>query len=140
MESHLSISDKELIDQIESCNLDPKLFTHEAHLRLAWLNIKNHGIEKAVELTQTQLKTYVRHLGALDKYNTTLTIAATRAVYHFMLKSETESFQDFIKESPRLKTEFKKLLESHYSLDIFSFDKAKQVYIEPDLCKFDRVS
>lgn len=137
MENHSCLSAKELIQQIESCSLNPKLFTHEAHLRLAWLNIKNHGIEKAIELTQKQLKNYVCALGAIDKYNTTLTIAATKAVYHFMLKSEANTFEEFMKECPRLKTDFRKLIESHYSLDIFNSELAKQQYLEPDLCEFD---
>ena len=122
---------------MENCSLNPKVFTHEAYLRLAWLNIKNHGIVKAVELTQTQLKTYVENLGATDKYNTTLTIAATRAVYHFMLKSEAETFEEFMKQSSRLKTEFKELMESHYSIDILNSEMAKKEYLEPDLYKFD---
>jgi len=137
MEAHYHLSDSQFIQQLQDCSLNPKVFTHEAHLRLAWVNIKNHGIEKAVELTQNQLVTYVNYLGASDKYNTTLTIAATRAVYHFMLKSKSETFEEFIKESARLKTEFRKLMESHYSIDIFSYAKAKQEYLEPDLCEFD---
>lgn len=137
MEAHYSLSDAQFIAQLESCSLDPALFTHEAHLRLAWINIKNHAIEEAVELTQYQIINYVEHLGANDKYNTTLTVAATRAVYHFMLKEETYSFNEFIAKAPRLKTEFKKLIESHYGFDIFNSQEAKEKYLEPDLCEFD---
>lgn len=137
MEAHSHLSDPQFIHKLEDCSLDPEVFTHEAHLRLAWINIKNHGIEKAVDLTQSQLKAYVEHLGAAHKYNTTLTIAATRAVYHFILKSKAEKFDEFMSESPRLKKEFKKLMESHYSLDIFNSELAKKEYLEPDLCEFD---
>lgn len=137
MEAHYSLSDAQFIAQLESCSLDPTLFTHEAHLRLAWINIKSHGIEKAVELTQHQIVSYVQHLGANDKYNATLTVAATRAVYHFMLKVNTWSFEEFIAKAPQLKTEFKKLIESHYGFDIFNSQEAKAKYLEPDLCEFD---
>lgn len=137
MEAHYSLSDSEFVSQLETCSLDPTLFTHEAHLRLAWINIKNHGIEKAIELTQYQIVSYVEHLGAIDKYNTTLTVAATRAVYHFMLKAKASYFEEFILKAPRLKAEFKKLIESHYGFDIFNSKEAKEKYLEPDLSKFD---
>jgi hypothetical protein len=79
----------------------------------------------------------VEFLGVTDKYNTTLTIAAIKAVYHFMLKSESDNFKDFIDEFPRLKYNFRELMASHYELYIFNSDKAKKEYLEPDLIPFD---
>ena len=137
MGNHLSLSDLEFEFQFQNCELDPLDFTHEAHLRLAWINIQRYGIDRAVTNIQDQLKRFVKHAGVKDKYNTTLTIAATKAVYHFMLKSESDNFRDFILEFPQLKNNFKELMACHYGFDIYNSEKAKKGFLEPDLLPFD---
>jgi hypothetical protein len=137
MEHHTELNDKAFSSQFELGTLDPKLFTHEAHLRLAWIHIRESGLEKAIEIINQQLIDFVNALGVSEKYNQTVTTAAIRAVYHFMLKSQTHSFQEFILENPRLKTHFKDLLFSHYKTDIFNSEKTKREYLEPELLPFD---
>lgn len=137
METHFELTDTEFKSQFSACTLDPNLFTHEAHLRLAWIHINHYGIDKAIEHVTTQLQRFVESLGAKDKYNMTLTISAIRAVYHFMLTSKTNSFQSFILENPRLKNNFKELLSYHYSTDIFTSEQAKKEYLEPELLPFE---
>lgn len=137
MEKHLELKDPEFIEQLGNCSLDPTLFTHEAHLRLAWLQIKKFGIERAIRQIRRQLRNYALSLGVKDKYNETLTVAAIRTVYHFMLKSKASTFRDFISEHPRLKSNFKDLLGFHYKTDIFKSKKAKKKYLEPEILNFD---
>ncbi len=135
--THHKLSDLEFEQQFQRGQLKEELFTHEAHLRLAWIHIRKYGIDQAIENITHQLRAYTAHLGAADKYNQTVTMAAIRAVYHFMLKSSTRHFGDFIKENPRLKTHFKELIGFHYSTDIFNSDLAKKQYLEPELLAFD---
>jgi hypothetical protein len=137
MPSHLNLSDKEFEIQFQSASMPPDMFDHEAHLRLAWIHIKKYGVDQAVLNVCAQLKNYVTHLGVTDKYNQTLTIAAVKAVNHFVLKSETRDFTDFIGENSRLKTDFKTLMFSHYKTDIFNSPLAKARFIEPELLPFD---
>jgi len=137
MESHFKFSDAEFENQFENCELIPAMFSHEAHLRIAWIYINKYGVEKAVIKLCSQLRNYVNHVGAISKYNETLTIAAVRAVYHFMIKSKSRNFQNFITENLRLKHNFKELLLQHYRIDIFTSEKAKTEYLLPDLLPFD---
>jgi hypothetical protein len=137
MEKHSELSDAEFEKQFINCELSPDLFSHEAHLRLAWINIRKNGIKKAEATIQRQLRAYVKSVGAENKYNTTLTLAATKAVYHFMLKSKASSFREFMNEFPRLKTNFRELMACHYGFDIYTSEKAKMKYLEPDLLPFD---
>ncbi|MEL6917758.1 MAG: hypothetical protein AAFO99_08515, partial [Bacteroidota bacterium] len=74
--------------------------------------------------------------GASDKFNKTVTIAATKAVYHFAQKSNTANFDGFIKEFPRLQHNFKDLMKAHYKIDIFTLERAKRIFLEPDLLPF----
>lgn len=117
--------------------LDPKYFDHEAHLRLAWIHIRKYGLATAIDNICSQLLDYTTYLGAAHKYNKTLTVAAVRAVYHFMTRSQSDNFTDFINEFPRLKYNFKDLMAAHYGFDIYNSATAKTAYLEPDLLPFD---
>jgi len=140
MEKHFDLTDPEFEKQFADGSLDPTLFSHEAHLRLAWIHITGYGIEAAIENICSQIQTFATSHGDKDKFNVTVTVAAVRAVYHFVLKSESENFRNFILEFPRLKNTFKKLLDSHYSLDIFKSEVAKKEYLQPDLLPFDEIN
>lgn len=136
MQSHFELTDQDFSQRFENCTLDPTLFSHEAHLRLAWIHISRFGLERAEANIQGQLRDFVGHLGATDKYHTTVTIAAIKAVNHFMQQSKSDCFGDFILEFPQLKTNFKGLIACHYSFDIFDSAQAKIAFVEPDLVSF----
>tara|TARA_R110002050_G_scaffold223631_2_gene359483 strand:+ start:1005 stop:1418 length:414 start_codon:yes stop_codon:yes gene_type:complete len=137
MENHFKLTDSEFEQKFINCELIPSDFTHEAHLRLAWINIKKYGIAQAELNIQNQLQTFVEFVGAKDKYNITLTLAAIKAVYHFIFKSNSDNFKSFIAEFPRLKYNFKALMDCHYGFDIYNSEKAKTQFLEPDLIRFD---
>lgn len=137
MEAHLKLSDQVFAQQFRDCTMDPKIFSHEAHLRLAWIHINNYGIDKACNNICKQLKQFDRTFGDGTKFNKTLTIAAIRAVYHFMLKSSSDDFLGFKSEFPRLFTDLKGLLDQHYGFDIYHSEEAKNFYLQPDILPFD---
>lgn len=120
MEEHFELSDQEFERQFEFCELEPKLFSHEAHLRLAWIHLNKYGMEKSLENIQKQLLEFATSAGDPGKYNKTLTIAAIKAVHHFKLRSASTTFKGFIAESPRLKYNFRDLMDAHYGFDIFN--------------------
>lgn len=133
---HYQWDDNTFEDVFQKGDFPEELFSHEAHLRLAWIHLKKYGAAKAIEHISSQLMSYVAQLGAADKYNHTLTVAAIKAVSHFMGKSESTDFRGFIDEFPRLKHHFKELMNQHYAVDIFTSEKAKREYVEPDLLPF----
>ena len=120
MEKHFELSNTEFIQQFEDCTLNPELFTHEAHLRLAWIYIQKYGIETAIEVIRKQIQEYAISLGASEKYHETITVASIKAVSFFIKKSESKTFESFINENKQLKTNFKQLLATHYTTDIFN--------------------
>ncbi len=136
MNHHLSLSDAEFETKFEDTSFPPTLFNHEAHLRLAWIHIKKYGTEQAIKNVCRQIINYVNKLAAEDKYNSTLTVASVKIISHFMNRSHATTFTDFILEFPQLKTNFKSLIDTHYSIDIYRSRQAKNAYIEPDLQPF----
>lgn len=137
MKDHYQLSNEQFLNAFQTATLDPKLFNHEAHLRLAYLLIKKEGVDKAIDTCCEQIIKYANSLGAHDKFNKTVTVAAVKAVYHFMLKARANSFKDFIEEFPRLKYNFKDLLAQHYNIDVFNSQMAKSSFLEPTLLSFD---
>ena len=133
MKSHFDLTDDEFEEAFEKCSLAPNLFNHEAHLRLAWIHLYKYGLGEALVNIETQLKNYVAHAGATDKYHQTLTLVAVKVVDHFMQKGEKVDFPSFIAENPKLKYKFKDLINSHYTYDVFQSEKARNIYQEPDL-------
>jgi len=113
-----NISDNELLEQIENCLLNPKLFSHKTMLRLSWILIKKYGIEKAVEKNIEIKENYYKTTLNSTKFNKTLTKAYTEILYFFMQKSPKSDFEKLLKEFPRLLFNFKKLVKTHYGYDI----------------------
>ncbi len=137
IKDHSQLSDEVFERQFAAFELKPRLFSHEAHLRLAYIHIKKYGREQAERNMCDQIEGYALSLGITDKFNKTVTIAAVKVVDHFMRKSGSANFKDFIKEFPRLKTNFKDLLAQHYGFNVFRDLQAKQSFVEPDLAPFE---
>jgi N-formylglutamate deformylase len=135
-ETHRTLSDAEFLEQFAHCLLDPAMFSHGAHLRLAYLLLEQYGLEEGIQQVQDQIQAFVRHVGAEDKYHVTLTVAAVYIVEHFRQKSKAKNFEEFVVEFPRLKTHFKDLIDSHYGINIFQSERARTEYLKPDLLPF----
>ena len=58
------------------------------------------------------------------------------AVNHFKEQSKSDNFNGFIIEFSQLKNNFKALIASHYSFDIFKSIRSKTEFIAPDLLPF----
>lgn len=136
MGKHYLHSDITFSKQFEAGTLNPSLFTHEAHLRLAWIYIKNFGIDVACKLLCTQIIRFDTIHGDGTKFHKTLTVAAVKAVWHFIQRSKSTTFHDFIQEFPRLKYNFNDLISTHYSPDVLQHEQAKIVYMPPNLLPF----
>lgn len=58
-------------------------------------------------------------------------------MHNFIQDSDAYDFQDFIKEFSKLKTNFKEIITSFYSGNIFRSIEAKQQILQPDLKSFN---
>lgn len=130
------ISDQQFEEQFQDLSLDPQLFNHEGHLRLAWIHLNKYGLEQAIQNLCDQIRKFATHHGAPDKYHCTLTVAAVKTMHHFMQKTDSSSFEDLIETFPRIKYNFKDLIDAHYGFNILASAEAKKEFIEPDLIPY----
>ncbi len=134
--THLSLLDAEFEQQFAEASLPPKLFSHEAHLRLAWIHVRKYGKQQAINNVCDQIKVFDQTHGDGTMFHRTVTVVAVEAVAHFMGKVKADDFPSFIAQAPRLRTHLKDLIAQHYSWNIFTDAKAKESYLEPDLLPF----
>jgi len=135
-EKHQLLNDMQFEEKFENCTLAPILFTHEAHLRLAYIHVTKYGLRKAISNLCYQIADFERNFGDGRKFNKTITVASAKVVHHFINKSKSIDYQGLLNEYPRLKSNFKSLIKTHYSLNVFIDKTAKHEYLEPDLTPF----
>jgi hypothetical protein len=69
------VRDGEFIAAFEDCTLAPELFDHRAHVRLAWLYLRDREAHAALARFSAGLRRYARALGADGLYHETITCA-----------------------------------------------------------------
>lgn len=137
MEAHYQFTDDEFEKRFRQKTLNPKYFTHEAHLRLAYIHIEKYGVAIAIENLCQQIRSFATSVDEPDKFNMTLTIAAIKIVSRFIKALASRNFKQLISTQPRLKDGFSDLIKAHYSFDIFNHPDAKNQFLTPDLIPLD---
>lgn len=136
-EKHQLLSDQEFEDQFKKCTLAPVLFTHEAHLRLTYIQITKYGLKKAVDNLCVQIANFDKKFGKGTKFNAKLTKASTEVVNYFINKAKALDFRGLLEEFPKLKTNFLGLLKAHNRRSILMDPSFEELIFEPNPLVFD---
>ena len=120
------LSDNQLLEQLENCSLSPELFTHETMLRLAWILIQKFGLDVAIIKNNNIKERYYKTVLNSDKFNKTLTRAYAEILYYFMKKTNTNDFDKLLREFPRLRFDFQKLVKTHYGYNILKEHRTEE--------------
>ena len=136
MEKHYRFSDEVYEQKFRECKFPPLYFSHEAHLRLAYIHLKKYGLEQSIKNMCTQIYDFAIKYGATMKFNATVTYASLQIMYHYMNKGESLNFSDLMEEFPQLLKDFKTEIQKHYSWDVFRSPEAKANILQPDLEPF----
>jgi hypothetical protein len=133
MEPHeLSREDRDFRSAFEACTVAPSEFTHEAHVRLAYVYLVESDVESAVRRMREALLNFIERNGIpRSKFHETITRAWVLAVRHFMSKAGSTSFADFIARNPELLDS--KIMLTHYSASVLFSPDARASFVEPDL-------
>jgi len=130
------LSDDEVLQAFEACQLDPASFHHADHIRLAWLYVRRHGPAKAETLLIDGIRKFAQRAGAPQKFHHTTTIAWTRLVAAACGKPNSGgSFSEWIKTHPELLN--KHLLKEHFSAERLELSEARNGWLDPDLKPLD---
>lgn len=135
---HSELSDIEFIDQVFLLTIDPKLFDHEAHIRFAWVVLKDFDFNRAVTHIHDSIRGLDQKYGDGTKYHATITQALIEILKLRMVRefSADLNFDRFKGENQDILRYCKELLLEHYSQELLFSDQAKVNYIYPNRKRF----
>ena len=127
------MTDDEFVNAFMACRLAADDFSHRGHLRLAWLLLRRHPLERAIEEICTGIARIAEHFGAPDKYNRTLSEALVRLVAHADARAPSATFEEFLATNSALVHNVRGVLAEYYSAALLYSADAKQRFAMPDL-------
>lgn len=121
--------DREFVEAFEACTLPPDLFPHRAHVRLAWLYLREQPLLDTLTRYSQGIRRYAGSLGASAKYHETITWAYLFLIHERMQRADHPTFEDFATANPDL---FGPLLERYYAPETLASELARTTFVLPD--------
>ena len=110
MSDHWSLSDDVFIRQFADKSMNPEIFTHEAHLRLTWILLRNHDLITAQDMICAQIQNFDSVHGDGTKFDDSLTRKCVALMDHLMEKYKNEDLRTLLNQEPSLISDLKGLL------------------------------
>ena len=133
----MAITNEIFLEQFENLTLNPELFDHSGHLRLAWLYLNEYPLEIAIEKVTTGISTYASSLGATEKFQHTLTEAIVRIMANRLNSCKENSFEGYLVINRDIVDDIGSVVKVHYSDERLNSDSARASFVPPDLLPFD---
>jgi hypothetical protein len=130
------MDDQAFLNAFEASRISRADWTHRAHVKVAYLYLRQFPLELAIEKVRVGIKALNAANGVLDTptggYHETMTLGWVHIV-HAMLSEygPAASADEFIDSQPQLTQ--KKILRLFYSKERFMSAEAKLNFVEPDL-------
>ncbi len=131
--NHKQYNDREFLEALENMTISPELFTHEAHLRMAWLYIRQNSKKQAMQKISAAIRGLDNKYSAGKNYHYTKTVAFAQIIGHMIKNDPCGNWQDFFLTHADLFFS-KKTLEIYYSNQLINSVIAGKEFIEPDIC------
>ena len=120
--------DRDFVEAFETCTLPPEELPHRAHVRLAWLYLREGSLLDTLTRYSEGIKRYAGSLGASAKYHETITWAFLFLIHERMQHSRAETFDAFAAENEDL---FGPILERYYTKDALASELARRTFVLP---------
>jgi hypothetical protein len=123
------VRDRDFIAAFEACTLPPSEFSHRAHVRLAWLYLREAPLLDALTRFVAGVKRYAGSLGASAKYHETITWAYMFLIHERMARAAYATFDEFAEANPDL---FDAALAAYYRPETLASEFARTTFVLPD--------
>ena len=127
------MSDAALLAAFEFCTLPKAAWTHEAHIRTAWIYLTTRSYDDALAALRNGIPKYNRSLGNTTGYHDTITVAFTRLIAGRILASPDDDFAEFRTRHADLFAKSPSPLALHYSKERLASPEAVASFVEPDI-------
>ena len=134
------MTDDEFLEAFEECRLPKDRWTHEAHVRMAWLYLRRRPLDEVAPMVRAAIRRYNASVGGNpDAYHETITLAYLALIDHRVdRESGGGTFDEFRERHPALLDRSLSALLEHYSRQALHSPRARETFIEPDLTPLPR--
>jgi hypothetical protein len=124
------VNDQGFLQALETCSLPECEFGHRAHVRAAYLYLRDSTFAGALERLQRAIGDYATSLGRPNRYHETITVAYAALIQqHIVERGAGENWQAFARANPEL---FQPDLLLHfYPKKLLQSDLARRVFVLP---------
>jgi len=124
------MNEQELVRRLADGSLSPAEFSHRNHVRAAWYCLGGgKPLPQAAHAFRDVLLSYVRSVGAEDKFHLTLTLAFMHII-HARMGGAGEAWEAFAERNPDLFTSARSLIARHYTAARIAAGRCE--FVEPD--------
>lgn len=118
------------LERFERLEVDPATFCHIDHLEAAYAMLSKYDFVDACTRYAATIKSMAESVGALEKFNATITIAFMSVVAERKYRAGNTGWDAFIASNPDLLD--RNLLGAWYSRERLSSDVARVQFLLPD--------
>jgi len=129
-QSGVTAADEQFLAAFEAGKIANRDFHHRDHLRLAWIQIRRLGVDRAAQAVAGAIRQFASRHGHADRYHETMTRFWVRAVGLGINRHPTLAFEDLLAAEPHLLD--KTLPYRHWSRERLASDEARGQWVEPD--------
>jgi hypothetical protein len=129
--SAVTLEDEQFVAAFEAGQIANRDFHHRDHLRLAWVQIRRLGLERASNTVAGAIQQFAAHHGHDNRYHETMTRFWVRVVSLGINRHPALPFDELLAAEPHLLD--KNLPYLHWSRERMGSDEARRQWVEPDL-------
>jgi hypothetical protein len=125
------MTDDEFLAAFEAAAFARPEWTHEAHVRMAWLYLTRLPFVEALDRIRTGIQRLNAKIGSPDGYHETITVAFTRVIAACV--EGGENYAAFRERNPELFDRTLTALLHHYTKERLYSAEARKAFTEPDV-------
>ena len=127
------MTDEAFARAFEAGAVGPEQFDHAAHLRVAWVYLREAGsADAALPRIRAAIQRFAAAAGAAQKYHETITVVWMRLLADAGAQVERPcELEELVRQRPELAD--KNLPLKYYSPERLFSDQARDAYVPPDL-------
>ena len=126
------MQDQEFLEAFEACTLQGE-FHHAAHVRVAWLMLRQAPLEDALARFSRGLRRFAEHKGAHGLYHQTITWLYLFVINERMAETHGDlDWEGFASENPDLLADHRAFLGRYYTEDVLKSDLARAQFVLPN--------
>ncbi|HEX7706859.1 MAG TPA: hypothetical protein VF701_10425 [Thermoanaerobaculia bacterium] len=126
------MTETELRRQFEDLSLDPGVFTHREHVRLAWSYLRQHSLLEVLRIFPEGLQRFASSIGQPGLYHETITWALLMIIAERMDVGRHAAWDEFAATNDDLLIGSKAVLSRYYTAEILASPEARGSFRMPD--------